>query len=596
MGDLDQHVPGPDSFEHLNNKINAELDNLEQYSNPEEGKDSSTISEQTLGVENAKESEQHVPLRIDEPSHPVGVDFEQNPIATGEYTSAQFPDNNAYHPGLYGQQGHEYNVNTQYQGVEPPSSYGQQQFQGHFDHSHIPNGHFENHGHGQTHGHHENLHHENLHHPGHYHTQDPSHNHGHSHDHRLSDGHAHSHGHGHSHDHGDDHDHSHGIGHLGKSAHNKAPQEIPTHYKPAAQDYELPLSAQFGTPSPYTYKYSEPSTATEPPPAYEEENQINAGFEENLVAETNNMAKDDNVQLDPILNDNKMELNEAVGEVQNENDIPPQIVEEPPFEDNLNLNKDENEVVSSPEEWIPEDEKVTHSDPTFQKSSIIPEWMQEQAHETGGFNGDRIALVIIISITILLIYLINTFMDQNTREKPLIRRLAEMDKKLFKATNELLILRNEKSESDGNSRKEDSSDSIREIELELQQAREELENSREGLKKEGERSNIANIRLEEAQQEVLNAQEEARQAQEMLEEVLANQKDQNMESGSDKLVEVVHQLQSQLESQKDMLVKYEPKLKKKEKENKELMKQMKQMKADVANANLETDKLKKELS
>jgi len=45
-----------------------------------------------------------------------------------------------------------------------------------------------------------------------------------------------------------------------------------------------------------------------------------------------------------------------------------------------------------------------------------------------------------------------------------------------------------------------------------------------------------------------------------------------------------------------MLLKYEPKLKKKEKENKELSKQLKQMRADVANANLETEKIKKELS
>merc|ERR1712128_136894 len=38
------------------------------------------------------------------------------------------------------------------------------------------------------------------------------------------------------------------------------------------------------------------------------------------------------------------------------------------------------------------------------------------------------------------------------------------------------------------------------------------------------------------------------------------------------------------------------KLKKKEKENKELTKQTKQMRADVANANLDSDKLKSELS
>merc|ERR1711892_1443341 len=108
-------------------------------------------------------------------------------------------------------------------------------------------------------------------------------------------------------------------------------------------------------------------------------------------------------------------------------------------------------------------------------------------------------------------------------------------------------------------------------------------------------SNTAFIQLEDAKQEVMNAQEEARQAQEMVEEVLANQKSEKGGS-DDKLMEVVHQLQTQLESQKDMLLKYEPKLKKKEKENKELTKQMKQMRAEVANANLESDKFKSELS
>ena len=187
-------------------------------------------------------------------------------------------------------------------------------------------------------------------------------------------------------------------------------------------------------------------------------------------------------------------------------------------------------------------------------------------------------------------------MDQNTRERPLIRRLAEMDKKLFKASNELLILQSEIHENGGSPTDSgESTQVVREMEMELQQARLELETSREAVKKEGERSNTAFIQLEDAKQEVMNAQEEARQAQEMVEEVLANQKSEKGGS-DDKLMEVVHQLQTQLESQRDMLVKYEPKLKKKDKENKELTKQLKQMRADVANANLETDKLKKELS
>merc|ERR1711902_142591 len=90
--------------------------------------------------------------------------------------------------------------------------------------------------------------------------------------------------------------------------------------------------------------------------------------------------------------------------------------------------------------------------------------------------------------------------------------------------------------------------------------------------------------------EVGAAVEETHQAQGMVEERLQEG------GGADKqLLDVVQQLQSQLEGQRGLLLKYEPKLKKKEKEAKELTKEVKQMKADVANANLEADKLKRQL-
>jgi len=227
---------------------------------------------------------------------------------------------------------------------------------------------------------------------------------------------------------------------------------------------------------------------------------------------------------------------------------------------------------------------------------MIPEWLTVFAHDQGFINSDRIALVGIIAITLLLLHFINIFMDRSTREKPLIKRLAEMDRKLFSATNEILILRKEMSESGGSSVDSGANAQVmREIELQLQQARLELETSRQSVQQEAERYNMTLSQLEISRQEVFTAQEEAKQSQEMVEEMLANQKDKA--SGADeKLMEVVQQLQMQLESQKNMLLKYEPRLKKKEKENKELTKQLIQMRADVANANLETEKIRKELA
>ena len=90
------------------------------------------------------------------------------------------------------------------------------------------------------------------------------------------------------------------------------------------------------------------------------------------------------------------------------------------------------------------------------------------------------------------------------------------------------------------------------------------------------------------------AVEEAKQAQEMVEEMLKENKDNNNGEAQQKLLEVVGQLQEQLQGQKNMLMKYEPRLKKKEKEVKELSKELKQLRVDLANARLEEDKAKKE--
>jgi len=102
--------------------------------------------------------------------------------------------------------------------------------------------------------------------------------------------------------------------------------------------------------------------------------------------------------------------------------------------------------------------------------------------------------------------------------------------------------------------------------------------------------------VDRSKQEVGAAVEETQQAQGMVEELLQEKARLQEGGGADKqLLDVVQQLQSQLEGQRGLLLKYEPKLKKKEKEAKELTKEVKQMKADVANANLEADKLRRQL-
>ena len=91
---------------------------------------------------------------------------------------------------------------------------------------------------------------------GHGHDHGHGHNHGHGHDH----GHGPDHGHGHSHDH-EGHDHSHGIGHLGRKPSTPRPEVLPESYKPAEQEFELPLSARYGSPN----QFAAPASGFEQP-------------------------------------------------------------------------------------------------------------------------------------------------------------------------------------------------------------------------------------------------------------------------------------------------------------------------------------------
>ena len=65
-------------------------------------------------------------------------------------------------------------------------------------------------------------------------------------------------------------------------------------------------------------------------------------------------------------------------------------------------------------------------------------------------------------------YLIHLFTDRTARERPLLRRLADLDKKLFQSTNELLILRKEVAEGTaGNTELQTSPAVLRQLELQV---------------------------------------------------------------------------------------------------------------------------------
>ena len=232
------------------------------------------------------------------------------------------------------------------------------------------------------------------------------------------------------------------------------------------------------------------------------------------------------------------------------------------------------------------------------EGGLLPDWLALYIQDQAFIDGDRLGLVGIIALTLLLLHIINSVMNKSSREHPLIRRLAELDRKLFAATNELLIIKKDQAErvSPTTGDVGENSQAVREMELQLQQTHLELETSKESLRLETERSQQILVDLESSKKDAVVAQDEARQAREMVEEMIANQGSKDGGAADDQLMQVVQQLQTQLESQKVVLGKYEPRLKKKEKENRELISQIKQLRADVANANLEKDRIKKELT
>merc|ERR1719188_1558621 len=264
----------------------------------------------------------------------------------------------------------------------------------------------------------------------------------------------------------------------------------------------------------------------------------------------------------------------------------------------MNENMD-NVVVN---EHIPE---YSESDQTIQQDQqeeitqslddMVPDWLKNIVADDLSVNQDKMTFVLIAAGTIVLMYFISVFISATSSSGPLQRKIEEMEKQLAGTMKELLQLEGEMSSSKLNSVDiNENNPELRENEVKLQEARQELQNVQEMIKNEESKSALYLRDAEHFKQELQTAKEDTRQAEEMMEEMVTEQKNSKGNSNED-LLGVIKQLQTQFEQQKAMLEKYEPKLKKKDKDNKELTMTMRKLRADAANAQLEADKLKKEL-
>ena len=463
------------------------------------------------------------------------------------------------------------------------------------DHGHYHRHHDTGHGHGHSH-----------------HNHDADQGHGHSHHHHDADhGHGHSHyhhdtghGHGHSHHH---HDHEPSVlgGQLGRNV-GVTTERPPEHYKPASQDFDLPLSAQFGgggggssyqhgpTTESYVHQYSsDPSTSPQYNSDYSvndyggdgtgTDNMFGAAQKEEQEQPTTNWDVGFDSSLSSSGNDesfynpNQNNDVEYHGELENPN----------AFYDNFQHQQEENKIDG---QQIQQDENVQIPVPAS-PTELLPVWLEQLVAGKLEFNQERLSIVTVVALTLVLILFINVFLSSTASEGPLKNKICQMEKQLAETVKEILQLQQENSVS--NFDINENHPELRQNQMKLQNVLKELEDSKELLRNEEMKSNSYLAEFDAKKQEIEAMKRETRQAEEMMEELIAQQKNRN--SNQDMLI-AIKQLQVQFEQQKEMLKKYEPRLKRKDKENKEMSLTMRQLKADAANAQLEGDKLKKELN
>ena len=259
---------------------------------------------------------------------------------------------------------------------------------------------------------------------------------------------------------------------------------------------------------------------------------------------------------------------------------------------------------------------------------ITPEWLHKSLH---GENIESVSpkLVFFLStltISVIALHVVQLYFDKTNRETPLLAKIAVLDKALFKAKNDLLIVRKEldearskisfKSSTASNVDDFTTSTVVDSIKTEsparshFHQPATHLVKEIDSLKSENNRmqkenhevalqSQEAMRSLESKSQEVYNLQlqldqtsKELKEAENMVKEVLEKQRERQQAGASqEELVKAIETLRNQLDNQKKSVQKYESKIVKRETELKGKVQEVRKLRADAANANLAVDRV-----
>ena len=261
------------------------------------------------------------------------------------------------------------------------------------------------------------------------------------------------------------------------------------------------------------------------------------------------------------------------------------------------------------------DETIVHYIEFF--GPFIPEWLHKSFHWNSVFGMSPTMVLFAILAVILIgslvfVNFINIVVAKCTDNSHIKSRCAELDKALFKAKNELLMIK----QNSGSQPLVSSSEKIKEVIKEIPSKAHllEIENLKrdksELLKQnsafhgeleqsQSEKSGLENRifglteELSSVKNQLDQAQQELSEAESVVEQCVEEKKRLNNVNNTE-LVAAIDTLRDQLNSQKEAVHKYEGKIKRRDSELKEKTQELRKLRAEAANAKLQVDKVASE--
>lgn len=228
-----------------------------------------------------------------------------------------------------------------------------------------------------------------------------------------------------------------------------------------------------------------------------------------------------------------------------------------------------------------------------------------------------VVVLVVVAFCLFFLHLTQLVMDKISREKPLLAQVAALDRELFKARNELLLIKREAQQLNGSVAK--SPEAVKQlpammkevapkamiIELEsIKRDRETIARERDVIRAEHEhlkanqgqfdaQINGLNVELVHVKSLLDQAQQELAEAESVVQECVDEKKKLNSINNND-LMKAVDTLRDQLNNQKEAVSKYEAKIKRREHDLKDKTRELRNLRAEAANAKLQVDKVASE--